>query len=395
MFRHLILVILLSMALISCNGGTGAFVYYDGATDNTGNGNIPDNQTTDFSNITLKSHIPTTIPDGAGGTLTTVFWSFDMGNDDSSITYILEGSDVMHRVYKPTVNGPVEIYSRPAPAVINTNTSGDGNKLISYNGVRDIIDYDTGDTLAIGTTLGPVFTDQISYAGDIVAFNSNFDLTGDNPADVNQLFTLSTDGSEMYNQITTFTTNHIIGGVVVSGDGTKIFFSSTSDITGDGSNSDGSLEIFSINTDGSGLAQLTSFDSVINTTSASEDGNVITMEIDNLDSVTGTHVYTLNITTSAFTEITVFGNQDTIDYDLSSDGSKLAYIRENEINSKVIYLVNTDGTSETSALVHAGVIAGVQLNSNGTQITFHSNIDFGKDVAEDDLPIQIYTLTVN
>jgi len=83
-------------------------------------------------------------------------------------------------------------------------------------------------------------------------------------------------------------------------------------------------------------------------------------------------------------------------YDLSSDGGKITYFEKIDNANWVIYLVNSDGTSKISALTEAGTLTTyVYINSNGTQITFHSNRDFGKAVADDEHRFQIYTLSVN
>ena len=372
----------------SGSGGSGG----DGGPDGTGTG-TGTSTTTDFSNIALKSHIPMEVPDGTGGTLTAVFQRYSMGNSDASISYVLSTSDDVDRLITPTAGGPVEIYSRPGE-IVRVTTSGDGNTILNYNGRSDIIDYATGTTRAIGAALTLERPSSITDAGDVVAFDSRKDLTGDNPSLVNQLFTLSTDGSETYNQITTFNIHYALENVMISGDGTRIFFTSQGDVIGDGSNVDASHELFAINTDGTGLVQLTDFDSLIWPTHISTDGNVVSMTIRSLGGVPGEYLSTLNIAASTFTVITVVPTGNIIHHDLSADGSKVAYIGENDFGTPTIYLVNSDGTSEVAPLSHAGTMEYVNINTNGSQITFYSNIDFGKAVAPDDAARQIYTLTV-
>jgi hypothetical protein len=412
MFYRLVAVSLASTLLISC-GGESAFSDFTatattttsggggggdgGTTTGTGNGNGNGNGNgtpTNFSNIALKSHIPLSISDGLGGTLGATFQSFDMGNSDDSISYILRDSNGMEHVFKPDVSGPVELYSRPSPEVIFTITAGNGNKILSWNGVKDVIDYADGNTLSIGTVLGLQAIDTITDAGDAVAFAANDDLTGANPTGVNQLFTLSTDGADTYNQITTFTIDQLIEYVVISGDGARIFFSSTGDVLGGGSNVDGSYEIFSINSDGSGLTQLSDLNtSLASTTHASTDGGMITFEF--IDSDGLKWLSTLNTTSSVISEIAVTsGAAFTIDHDLSADGTKVTYLGATGFSTPVIYVVNSDGTSKTNELAQPGTMRSLHINTDGTQITFYSNIDFGKAVGPDEQAIQIYTLTV-
>ena len=375
-------------------GGGGGGVDGENYVPIAGGGNGA--PTTDFSNITLLTHIPAEVPNGAGGTLLAGFESFDMGNEVDSISYVLKDSTDAQRVFRDGAVGAVELYSRPSPELVFTVTSGSGNKILSHNGVRDVIDYTTGNTLAIGAAAGAVTFKTITDAGDVVAFPSRNDLAGANPTGVNQIFTLSTDGSEMYNQITTFTADNIIEDVVISGDGSRIFFSSTSDVMGDGSNADGSYEIFSINTNSTGLEQLSDFNSSrVHTTHSSSDGSVITLEIIDLGGLTGKWLYTLNTTSSVFSEIAVTsGAGFSIDYDLSADGSKVTYLGVNLSDNLVIYVLNSDGSGRTEALIQRGSMRGLQINTNGSQVAFHSSIDFGIPIAPNESTEQVYGVAV-
>lgn len=392
MLYRLILTILFSVFLISCNDD-GAIYNTSGTPTGTNPGD--GTQTTDFSNIFLKSHIPLSIPDGAGSTLTAVYQRFDMGKDDTSISYVIKTSDNVYRIYTPTASGDVEIYSTTDS--ISTTTAGDGQKLLSWNGKRDIVDYATGDTLAIGTALGTELPHSITDSGDIVVFASRDDLAGANSAGVNQLFTLSTDGSEIYNQVTSFTTDFPIEQPIISGGGNKIFFSSTADVMEDGSNADGASELFSINKDGTGLIQHSNLNAPgIYATGVSVDGIVASVEILNLNGSNGKSLYTLNTVSSTFFEIAVrSSSSETIDHDLSSDGTMITFQDVDGVGTPNIYVVNSNGTFKRSVFAHTGTIEHLQFNSNATQVTFHSNIDFGKGVTADDQASQIYTILVD
>jgi len=405
MFYRLVTITLFTTLLVACGDENAFSGFTDSATTTTtsgggggsggsggGTGGTGTGITTDFSNIVLKSHIPMEISDGAGGMLPAVFQQYSMGNSDDSISYVLSTSDNVDRLLKPSAGGPVEIYSRPGVLLITT--SGDGNKILNFNGRSDIIDYTTGNTLAIGTGLTIERPSSITDAGDTVVFASRKDLAGANPAGVSQLYTLSTDGSEIYNQITAFTIHYALENIMISGDGGRIFFTSTSDVMGDGSNVDASQELFAINTDGTGLVQLTNFDVLVWPTHISTDGNILTLKMRNLGGVSGEYLYTLNVASSTFSEITVVDSGLIIHHDLSADGTKVTYTGRNDFNTPTIYLVNSDGTSEVTPLTHSGTLEYVNINTNGTQITFYSNIDFGKAVAPDDAARQIYTLTV-
>mgnify|MGYP001813908283 CR=1 FL=1 len=373
-------------------GGGGGSEGGTAADTTTGGGTTPT-----ASSIVRKTQIPSAIPDGMGGTLTVSFESYDMGNSDASISYILDDANGMQRVFRPDAGGPVELYSRPSPELIFTTTSGNGNKILSHNGVRDVIDYTDGNMLAIGAALGAQKIDVISDAGDVVAFASNEDLTGANPTGVNQLFTLSTDGADTYNQITTFTINHMMEYVVLSGDGSRIFFSSTSDLLEDGSNIGGMYQVFSVNTDGTGLTKLTDLNSSrVNATHSSSDGSIITLEIVNLDGNGIKWVQTLNTETGLLSEIVATsGAGFSIDYDLSGDGSKVTYLSAGTVAGvPIVYLLNSDGSSKTDVLSERGSIRALRLNTDGSQISFQSNIEFDTPIGSDELSIQVYTLSL-
>jgi hypothetical protein len=370
------------------SGGGGSDDGGGGATTTT------DTTTTPISRlIILNTDIPLEIPDGAGGMMTAVFQNYSMGNSDASISYVLSTSDSVERIFTPTLTGvDVEIYSRPGE-IVKMVTSGDGTKILNYNGRRDIIDYATGTTLAIGTALTFENPSTITDTGDVVALTSRKDLTGANPTGSRQLFTLSTDGSEIYNQITNFNQTYPIENVIISGDGSRIIFTSTADIIGDGSNADGSTELFAINTDGTGLIQLTDFDAFLRPTHLSSDSNVMTMIIRDLNGASGEYLYTLNTTTSAFNEITVVPSGYLIHHDLSADGSKAAYIGENDFGTPSIFLVNSDGSSELNVLTVSGTLEYLNINSDGTSITFYSNEDFTSSLTNENNARQVYTLT--
>ncbi|MES0327948.1 MAG: hypothetical protein ABUK13_07135 [Gammaproteobacteria bacterium] len=389
----LLVVLATAFLLLACTE-KGVLTAQNGTTGTTG---TTGTLTTDFSNIVLKSHIPKEISDGAGGVLTTGYQGFTMGNSDASIVYDLAASDTTSHLFKIDASNPVELATTADPAGYSFMISGDGTKILSYNGVRDIIDYTSGTLQAIGAAAGAFLPYTITDAGDLVAFWSRKDLAGGNAGLFNQLFTLTTDGSEVYNQITSFGIDYLIEKVTISGDGSKIFFYSTDDVLGDGSNADGSQELFSIDSNGTNLSQHTTLDSgFISEIRVSTDGGMISTVLSNYNSSTTNDLYTINTATDVLTYITDL-SQASRDYDLSADGNTIAYVYTDSVaGTRVISLVNTDGTLERSVLVTTtvGGLNSPHINTDGTQITFDSGIDFGKGVTIDETVTQIYTLTV-
>ncbi len=96
---------------------------------------------------------------------------------------------------------------------------------------------------------------QVAFAGNgqRVAFVANTDPLGSNPDARPQIFVIEADGTGLA-QLTTAATGRP-GSLAISDDGARIVFSHTADFTG--GNADGSSEIFAIGADGSDLRQLT------------------------------------------------------------------------------------------------------------------------------------------
>ncbi len=393
MLYRLAAVTLACSLLISCNEET-AFSDFTPTTTTTttsGGGGGGDGGTstgtgtggggTTVGSIVRKTQIPVGFSFGG---------EFDMGNSDDSISYVLDS----RRLFRPDdVSGQVELYTRLPSGSIETTTAGDGNKILSHTGVRDVIDYSDGNTVTIGTALSQNVK-TISDAGDVVAFASNADLTGANPSGVNQIFTLSTDGADTYNQITTFTINHMLASVVISGDGRRIFFSSDDDVLLDGSNSDGSYEVFSVNADSTGLAQLSNINAgTITVTRSSTDGSILALEIINLIGGGLKWLEAFNTATGTLTEIAVTPGS-TIDYDMSADGSRATYLGAGAVVGVVVHVVNTSSGTRTEVLEEPGSVSGLQMNTDGSQISFASSTAFDTPIGPDELSTQVYTMTL-
>jgi flagellin len=92
----------------------------------------------------------------------------------------------------------------------------------------------------------------------IAYFRSSQDLTGQNPSTVNQIFSLSqADGARR--QLTNFTGATNLGNVRLNGDGSTIYLTSTTNLTGD--YSAGVRQVYSFDTNSPGFRRLTNFSS--------------------------------------------------------------------------------------------------------------------------------------
>jgi Tol biopolymer transport system component len=123
-------------------------------------------------------------------------------------------------------------------------------------------------TTAVGTQLttfhggveppfisGPAVSDD----GLLLVFAARGDLTGQNADGSVELFAMNPDGSGLV-QLTANPSTRFgeIARFAVSGDGSRVVLSSSADYTG--GNADGSKELFVVNTDGSGMTQVTALD---------------------------------------------------------------------------------------------------------------------------------------
>ena len=152
----------------------------------------------------------------------------------------------------------------PATTSDEITISTDGTKLLQSDdaGKLEIIDPATKTIQQIGSSL--TFTTgwngaQITDDGSLAVFISNADLANNNSAAVAQIYTLTTDGSNVIKQVTSFTSYIALDDnpFALSEDGSIIFFNNYNDLMADGSNADGNDEIFSMNSDGTTPKQIT------------------------------------------------------------------------------------------------------------------------------------------
>lgn len=116
-----------------------------------------------------------------------------------------------------------------------------------------IVDTDGSDTAQLTDAEIDIREPHISGDGLQVAFISSDDLTGNNGDTSDELFVVSINTSS----IVQVTDNDGAGGLQLpslSSNGNRIAFSANADLTGN--NGDGSQEVFVVNSDGSGLVQI-------------------------------------------------------------------------------------------------------------------------------------------
>ncbi len=188
----------------------------------------------------------------------------------------------------------------------------------------------------------------VSADGSLIAFASNADLLGQTPGGGREIFTMSADGTDL-SRLTD-------GGgdaPLISADASTIAFHSYSDLTGD--NSEHVREVFVIRSDGTGLLQLTDSgwrDS--GQSSISSDGSIIALisEADltsagtNLDK--NKEVFVMNSDGSGVRQVTFTLEGESLTASISGDGSRIGFIS----NGDLLQGQNPDGNFELFLAVY-------------------------------------------
>ncbi len=390
---------------------------FSGDDSNGGGSGSP----TEFGNISLNSKIPTEIPlaGGPGTQDLRVRQRLFMGNSNATLVYTGYGADdspFIDRIYRvdETTNTALDevsvVTSRTWPVM-----SGDESTLI-YEKVGElfVIDPATGVSRQIGASSTFSFEDiTTTDDGSLVAFISDADLDGNNPGGFDQIFTLTTDGTDVFTQVSAFTADFfatVERQIEFSGDGNKLFFHSDDDVLGDGSNADGSSEVFSIDADGSNLTQLTDINSTIPFTRVSLHSDSAG---ENLAFTIEGDLYTYNQTADQTTFIESLvdtGNAEAVFrmHTISADGSRIFYsqIIPDGSGYELILYTNVPNGSNEEALFRTGsrtetsvggasanpIVANLYSSSTGSYVSFLSRFDFGA-TENGDNSWQVYTYT--
>ena len=242
------------------------------------------------------------------------------------------------------------------PALFDFDVSGDGSEVVwvssndfamanPNNRPQVFIAPTAGGSISQVTSFDTqsAFNPRVSGSGNVIAFMSADDLTGDNAALDDHIFTINADGSNL-NQVL----NQALApqNMVISDDGSVIAFEAFGDPFG--SNADNSLEIFTVLFDGTGLTQVTA--------SAGDSFNPI----------------------------------------LSDDGSKVMFASRAEVvaggnadGNYEVYVAQTDGSTITqisngpddSGTFASGAPGAFDLSGNGNWVVFTSESNLTGDNA--------------
>jgi TolB protein len=156
---------------------------------------------------------------------------------------------------------------------VGTSISNDGRKVVFESPQYD--DHTVYIANSDGSALQRLvngFSPLISGDGSRVVFKSFANLIGQNPDGSQELFIINVDGTGL-RQLTNSTSGDLFS-PSISFDGSKVAFASSADLLRE--NPDGNLEIFVVNSDGTGLRQITNSTSGYNLNPAiSADGSKV------------------------------------------------------------------------------------------------------------------------
>jgi Tol biopolymer transport system component len=232
---------------------------------------------------------------------------------------------------------------------------------------------------------------DITDNGGEVAFVSSEDYeAGVNPGNSSNLFLAASDGSAI-RQVTR-NTGGTTGSPQVSGDGALLMFTSRDDLVL-GSNPNNSLHIFTINADGTGVAQVTLGAVFPSEVVMSDDGSRIAYRATsdpfgaNAD---GTReIFVIGTDGLGHAQITMSAGQSQTPK-LSDDGTRVAFVSDGEVivggnpdGGYEMYVANTDGTGITqitNSEQESGVFdnrspGSFDISGNGTYVVFSSFAD--------------------
>ncbi|MDJ0905002.1 MAG: hypothetical protein QNI96_03185 [Woeseiaceae bacterium] len=203
---------------------------------------------------------------------------------------------------------------------------------------------------------------DISDNGDFVVFVSGLDIVGSNPNLEDNVFLGSTTGAGI-TQVTQIDASvNTVRHPQVADNGV-IVFSSAADLTGD--NLTGATQIFSINSDGSGLAQVTTGTLDVDDLALADDGSRVAFVSFRDPFGTNTpstdEIFVIDIDGNNLTQLTETDDDSEMPR-ISDDGSKVAFVSGADHAAGQ----NTDGSGEVFVAMADGS-AIVQVSNSATR----------------------------
>lgn len=237
----------------------------------------------------------------------------------------------------------------------------------------------------------------ISGRGDLVVFDSNADLiAGRNPEQNSEIFLVNVDGTGL-TQLTD-TTNALNTNASVDARGSKVAFISFSDLV-PGENTDNNSEIFLMNGDGTGITELTHSTGGIfvgagylaNFLPAIDHRGGRIVFVSTIDLIPGQNtdqgqeVFMINTDGSGLVQLTFTPVGDSGDPSFDASGQHIAFISNgnplgtNPDMNQELFMMNVDGTHLVQLTSTTGLFAKgnekTSLDANGDTVVFTSEGD--------------------
>ena len=274
----------------------------------------------------------------------------------------------------------------------------------NLNNEEQIFSYDLGQDVLRQLTFEPMASPNnflsfdITDNGSHVVFVSTEDIVvGSNPGNNSNIFMAPTDGGAV-TQVTSNTLGFVADpqiGASAGGGGSVIVLYSESDLTGD--NAAGNREIFKINSDGTGLTQLTMNNAFPEELALSDDGTRIAYHSP-LDPFGGNpdnsrEIFVLDIDGLGHAQLTG-GLADSMNPDLTDNGSLTAFTSRADLiaggnadGSYEVFVANTDGSAmlqittsaDDSGTYTSGAPGALEIAGLGNYVVFGSDADHTGD----------------
>lgn len=276
---------------------------------------------------------------------------------------------------------------------LGTNPDGE-EQIFSYDIGQDVLRQLTFEPLGTPTTF---MNFDITDTGSHVVFVTTDDITGGNPTNRSNIFMAPTDGGAV-----TQVTNNTLGfladpqiGANFGGNGLVIVFYSESDLFGN--NAAGNREIFSINSDGSNLTQLTANNAFPVTLAFSDDGSRVAYDspVDpfGANGDFSSEIFVIDIDGNGHAQLTD-STADSMEPDISDNGSLIAFTSRADLipggnadGSYEVFVANADGSgtvqitasADNSGTYTSGAPGALEIAGFGNYVVFGSDANLTGD----------------
>jgi|GEM_PF-962760 len=301
----------------------------------------------------------------------------------------------------------------PRPQAVSVSDDG---QWLAFISAADLLgqNHDASDEIFVmhpnGTGLAQVTNSPAVNAGSVTAvalsgsanrivFLSTANPLGTNAANKLQAFDVDFNGANLRQLTTATVTPSNWSSIGISDDGLRIVFSNRANLTG--GNADGSYEVFAIQSDGTGLRQLTSLVSIASSVPViSGNGTKVAYRVDNNTGGINSEIYGINWDGTGLIQIT---NSTLTAYSISpsitDDGQFVIFCSDqpstgnpnNSDRNNEIWKIKTDGTGRTlvtnttspfeqTVPVVAGAGGRIAFVSTGSQFAGGNNPDGGPEL---------------